>query len=186
MKLQHKLNPEVTNSPKRLLFPCSGAADQDIEPGLEANSKKTQVPRKHKFQILEFLKVIYWSCFEILRQFEILFHHLDSEIVCPSVSLLSFWTCVAGVAYVWRVRAGWLFQLQKVKWTGMEIYSDYHNPSVVVWDLMGHTTLEKADSLSTQHWRSSHTLLRVCVSPHTLLRVCVGPHTLLRGSVGPK
>ena len=118
MKLQHKLNPEVTNSPKRLLFPCSGAADQDIEPGLEANSKKTQVPRKHKFQILEFLKVIYWSCFEILRQFEILFHHLDSEIVCPSVSLLSFWTCVAGVAYVWRVRAGWLFQLQKVKWTG--------------------------------------------------------------------
>ena len=44
MKLQHKLNPEVTNSPKRLLFPCSGAADQDIEPGLEASSKKTQVP----------------------------------------------------------------------------------------------------------------------------------------------
>ena len=51
--------------------------------------------------------------------------------------------------------------------------ADYHNPSVVVWDLMGHTTLEKANSLSTQHWRSSHTLLRVCVSPHTLLRVCV-------------
>ena len=50
MKLQHKLNPEVTNSPKRLLYPCSGAADQDIEPGLEASSKKTQVPRKHKFQ----------------------------------------------------------------------------------------------------------------------------------------
>ena len=118
MKLQHKLNPEVTNSPKRLLFPCSGAADQDIEPGLEANSKKTQVPRKHKFQILEFLKVIKWSCFEILRQFEILFHHLDSEIVCPSVSLPSFWTCVAGVAYVWSVRAGWPLQLQKVKWTG--------------------------------------------------------------------
>ena len=43
MKLQHKLNPEVTNSPKRLLFPCSGAADQDIEPGQEACSKKTQV-----------------------------------------------------------------------------------------------------------------------------------------------
>ena len=118
MKLQHKLNPEVTNSPKRLLYPCSGAADQDIEPGLEASSKKTQVPRKHKFQILEFLKVIKWSCFEILRQFEILFHHLDSEIVCPSVSLPSFWTCVAGVAYVWSVRAGWPLQLQKVKWTG--------------------------------------------------------------------
>ena len=31
----------------------------------------------------------------------------------------------------------------------------------------------------TQHWRSSHTLLWVCVSPHTLIRACVGPHTLL-------
>ena len=93
MKLQHKLNPEVTNSPKRLLYPCSGAADQDIEPGLEASSKKTQVPRKHKFQILEFLKVIKWSCFEILRQLEILFHHLDSEIVCPSVSAIILDMC---------------------------------------------------------------------------------------------
>ena len=29
---------------------------------------------------------------------------------------------------------------------------------------MGHTTLEKADNLVTQHWRSSHTLLREVIS----------------------
>ena len=86
--------------------------------------------------------------------------------------------------------------LAHLHFSQVPVSADYHNQLVVVWDLMGHTTLEKADSLSTQHWRSSHTLLRVCVSPHTLLRVCVsphtllrvcvGPHTLLRGSVGPK
>ena len=41
-----------------------------------------------------------------------------TEIVCPSLSLLSCWTRVAGVTKVWMVRAGWLFQLQNVKWTG--------------------------------------------------------------------
>ena len=35
------------------------------------------------------------------------------------------------------------------------------------------------------YWRSSHTLLRVHVSPHTLLRVRVGPDTLLRVHAGP-
>ena len=42
-------------------------------------------------------------------------------------------------------------------------------------------TLEKAESFSTQHWRRSHTLLRVCVSPQTLMWVYVRPQTLLKG-----
>ena len=41
---------------------------------------------------------------------------------------------------------------------------------------MGHTTLEKADGLSIQHWRSPRTFLRVCVSPHTTKGMCEPSH----------
>ena len=62
--------------------------------------------------------------------------------------------------------------------------TDYHKKSERVWDLDGHTLVEKIGSYPRCYCRSSHTApSRWRVSLHTVLRGSVSPHTVLRGSV---